>query len=196
MTWRGNSVLSVGPQFSYTGAFAANYPVGLKSLLSSNASSGANSPYAKFRVSSSTIKVEVISNQIGVLSPGIPFDNIILTLVPTSFASFAGTNVENVSEQPKSKVCLMPATNNTQQSCTLQQTASTADIFGLQYQQSLEQPQYCGNYNTDPATLWYWQLYATTSNGDDLQGRITVRSTIDYNVDLFYKNNANSSVPT
>lgn len=192
-TYKGNSILKVGPQVGYAGAFASNYPVGSYSLISQSLTGGSVSPYSKFRVKASRCKLEVISQQ--PVTAGVPSDPLKVILVPTLTASFSGTVGNNVSEQPKAVHCIVPAFNETGKACVLSQWASTKDVVGLQYDSSLEDPVYTGDWQTDPSSLWYWQIYIASANANNILGNVTVVVTIDHLIDFFARNNLNSSGP-
>lgn len=205
-SWKGHSVLNVGPSQS-GGAYNASFPSALTYFLRSNQgnyTSGA--PYTDFRVWGSKIEVRYTPTQfVTTIQPttGAPANfqqaelqsMVRLILYPAQYGSNVTDQLNNAlthSEQPYVKIMDVPATT-TSSTRVMRHNMSLRKILGYKYKSTVESltP---GNYNVDPGGLWYWNFLIFADGTGSYAGVINVKLT--HYCEFFTRNTFSSATPT
>ncbi len=184
--YKGNSLYLSGPASTYGGAFSANVPSGWAYLFDTNAVAGADGAYKRARIYSSSIHVLIVQGT----SATIP---LAVTVGPSQSDNFTGMTRTQIAEQKYFTDALLPiSTTSTTQ--VLSSTMSTALIYGID-PKFVQDVDYSFTSVADPTFPWYWHVRV-----DAIDGTTTVaayfRISIEYDIELFDRNNWNSTTPT
>lgn len=187
-TFKGNSPLISGPQFNWAGAFSTNYPSGLAYVLGQNQAGGSTAPYGNFFCVAGSI--QFILNTMS--------DNtfpIVCLVWPSKNPSFLTMSLTQLQEQPYVKRVILPCLQSTAQRSTISHSITTQQVMGLKYVASLERPDYCGNYVTDPTTLWYWHI-VVGSEDNSTSSKWCSEVRLNHRLELFGVNDYSTTAPS
>lgn len=181
----------IGPKFNSSGVFANAFPSGLGYLLglydnSGGGHIGGNSPYYKYRINKSTIRLDIA---------GIPNSvngNFQVAILPSDTPALSLSAMTSVqfAEQPFCKTKMFSAYDLMGKAIKMSHTMSTLKVIGDKYKSSMETGQFDGAASSDPAQIWTWIIrwdnllpnaiaYAVTGN---------MKITIDHHVEFFDRN--------
>lgn len=184
-TFKGNSFYLAGPQTNNSGTFSANVPSGLLYLLSQNTNAGSSAPYNQYRIHSSRINLQYITNEANTKA-------VKLTCFPSISSISTGLTQLIAIEQPNTKFRLCPSDTNTK-SIVLVNYMETRRMYGIN-KGDLTAPQFMGTAVADPAYTWYWQCDLNTIDGAGTIDAL-VQVTIDYWVEFVSIQTFSSAVP-
>lgn len=131
--------------------------------------------YQRYRVLSSTIKVEYTVNA--------SLSSSIIILYPTDVSTAPTTTPYESSNVPYCKYKLLSYTNSSGKSHMMKSTMSTAKINGKEGLLAMTSDLYQSVSGSDPADLWYWILHSATIDATSVQN-ITCFIHIDYDVEF------------
>jgi hypothetical protein len=207
----GNDVLRCGPAGTYTGlsfsSFTNNVPTGLNFLLGNNVvTSGATSPYSKYRVYGSSIDVQWLGNTSVAASTIYEGTRcIVLPHITDSPGVYNHTGISAMTtsqlmEQPFCKSILSPHLQNNK-AIHVRNKMNTLKMFGLRYQSSLEaDANFAGLINgssaySPPNNKWDWVvIIASADNSATITGDIVIN--VDYDVEFTSRNSFTTAVPS
>jgi hypothetical protein len=209
--FHANDVLRVGPATAFTGltstSFANNVPSGLTFLLSNNVvNTGATSPYNKYRVIASAIRVQWLG--LTSVAASTVFEGTRLSVFPHTtdalsnynHTSLSSLSTNNIIEQPLCKSILSPHVQSTKP-IIIDHYQTTLKQLGFRYPSSLESVSglsgaISGSSTYDPPDYIYDWIVRVASSDDSatVTGDLTI--TITHDVELFGRNSYTSATLT
>jgi hypothetical protein len=178
-----NSLHDVGPQVNWTGGFGANGASNSQNYLSPVVASGSVSPYCKYRVYGSAIRVRFSS------TATVPYQVMVL---PSAISSLSGTPGNAFREQPL--ICVQESVaNNSFKPTELICQANVARLLGMKSEDDIRCNDNCSAFHgANPVNLTYFHVLVWSADQtSNIAGQLIVD--IDYDCEFFLRNPITSS---
>jgi len=157
LTYKMNSLHSMGPQVNFTGSFGTTSVTGASYLLSTILSTGSNAPYGRYRIVSSRVRVQYIHYSDG---SGTPTSSPIrFSVWPSTEGTFSSMAQNVVQSQPYVKNMLVPSISTSNKPPTLYNYMTPNRLLGFDLEAYRSGLEYSSVYGQDPSITTYWHVY-------------------------------------